>query len=371
MASKELRIIEEGGLVRFLIFLFGLALIVSSCNTNAPMEKTTPSASEPPKKETSTTPSWMILRSNEKEWRLNLREIGFDGVDSTTIDRVKFNQWLDGIEKELYRPPRSASFKGRQLQPHQDGQKVNREEIDSWLDEIHSYLDRPIEVPLVSITPPLTTSDLEKITEKRLGTYTTRFNPAHTNRTQNIRRSLEAIDYHVVDVGEVFSFNKVVGPRTIERGYLPAPVIVQGEYTEGVGGGICQTSSTLYNATDQAGLRIIERVSHSREVTYVPPGRDATVSWGGPDFRFQNQLNGPILLAGKMENGKITIDVYSSNNTDHQPRNVPQPPTQLPEEKRVPADKPLPLDEQDREENQPIQQEQEDMQREDQQFIEG
>ncbi len=354
--------------MRYLIFLLSVVFIVSGCTFNAPVEKSAPASPEPPQKEASTTPSWVILRSDEKEWRINLRDIGFNGVDSTTIDRMKFYQWLDGIEKELYRPPRAASFKGRRLQPHQDGQRVDREEIDTWFDEIHTYLDRPIDVPLVALKPSLTTSDLEKITEKKLGTYTTRFNPAHTNRTQNIKQSVAAIDYHVVGVGEVFSFNKVVGPRTTERGYLPAPVIVQGEYTEGIGGGICQTSSTLYNATSQAGLRIIERVSHSREVTYVPPGRDATVSWGGPDFRFQNQLNGPILLVGNMENGKITIDVYSSNKTDYQPRSVPKPPTQLPEEKRVPADKPLPLDEQDREENQPIQQE--DEQREDQQLIE-
>jgi len=77
--------------------------------------------------------------------------------------------------------------------------------------------------------------------------------------------------------GKFFSFNQVVGERTLERGYEPAPEIVKGEYTEGIGGGICQTSSTLFNAVDAAGLRVIERVSHSHVVTYVPIGRDATV----------------------------------------------------------------------------------------------
>ena len=77
---------------------------------------------------------------------------------------------------------------------------------------------------------------------------------------------------------------------------MPAKIIVRGEFSEGIGGGICQISSTLYNAVDRAGLKIVERYSHSRSVPYVPPGRDATVNWGGPDFSFKNNYNQPILI---------------------------------------------------------------------------
>lgn len=180
------------------------------------------------------------------------------------------------------------------------------------------------------------TEKLQRVHEKRLSTYTTHYDPALTNRTRNIELSVEAIDHYVVLPGEVFSFNRVVGPRTSERGYLPAAVIVQGEYTEGIGGGICQTSSTLFNSVDAAGLRIIQRVSHSKQVTYVPAGWDATVSWGGPDFQFQNQLNEPILLTAKAQTGKLTVEVYASSDVDFTRRPVPDPPEKQPDTEKVP-----------------------------------
>ena len=178
-------------------------------------------------------PTWFILRAGKKEWKLNLKSIGYDGIDPTTLNRKNFYDWLAVVEKELFRPPQSATFEQRRLRPHRNGQKVNRQAIDDWLDDIHVYTNRPLEVPLLVLKPSLMTRDLESIQEKKLGTYSTRFNPAHANRTKNIRLSLQAIDYHVVDVGEVFSFNKVVGQRTTGRGYLPAPIIVRGEYTGG------------------------------------------------------------------------------------------------------------------------------------------
>ncbi|WP_235715677.1 VanW family protein [Alkalihalobacillus hemicellulosilyticus] len=119
---------------------------------------------------------------------------------------------------------------------------------------------------------------------------------------------------YVVFPGETFSFNHVVGKRTIERGYLPAPIIIRGELSEGVGGGICQVSSTLYNAVDYAHMKIIERYSHSKRVPYVPPGRDATVSWYGPDFTFQNNYNQPILIRSFIYGGQLTISLFSSDD---------------------------------------------------------
>jgi len=184
----------------------------------------------------------------------------------------------------------------------------------------------------------LETLDLLQTRGQLLSSYTTYFDPTNTHRAHNIQLSSNAINGHVVNVGEVFSFNQVVGERTLERGYKPAPEIVKGEYTEGIGGGICQTSSTLFNAVDAAGLRVIERVSHSHVVTYVPIGRDATVSWREPDFKFQNQLNAPIKISSKTQDGKITVAIYALFNE------VPAPPTTPPETIRVEPNKPMSLD---------------------------
>jgi vancomycin resistance protein YoaR len=287
-----------------------------------------------------TRPIPFILRADGKEWILDLRRMGYDGVDPTTLDRDAFDRWLRPIERELYRPPRSAHFRNRVLQPHQTGRKVDRQAIEEWLDVIHAYIGRPMEVPFIPLKPSITTSDLKGIRQKLLGTYTTRFNPGNINRTHNILLSTKAIDHVVVGSGEVFSFNKTVGPRTRQRGYRPAPVIVRGEYSEGIGGGICQTSSTLFNSVDQAGLRIIQRVSHSKEVTYVPPGRDATVSWGGPDFQFQNQLDRPSLLVASARGGWLTVSVYSSADIQHRKRSVPAPPEEEPDTQRTRPDEP-------------------------------
>jgi hypothetical protein len=113
---------------------------------------------------------------------------------------------------------------------------------------------------------------------------------------------------------------------------LLASVIVRGELSEGDGGGICQLSSTLYNSVDRAGLKIVQRYSHSRNVPYVPPGRDATVSWDGPDFTFQNQYNQPILIRSNARGGTIIVTLYSSHVIEHKPREVPGAVRLLPEE---------------------------------------
>jgi hypothetical protein len=107
---------------------------------------------------------------------------------------------------------------------------------------------------------------------------------------------------------------------------------VRGELSEGIGGGICQVSTTLFNSVDRAGLKIIQRYSHSRNVPYVPPGRDATVSWEGPDFTFTNQYNQPILIRASAGGGTVVISLYSSHIIEYKPRVVPSIIKLLPKE---------------------------------------
>lgn len=140
--------------------------------------------------------------------------------------------------------------------------------------------------------------------------YSTRFNPANKNRSENIRVAAEALNNLLITPGEVFSFNAVVGPRSEDRGYKEAVVIEGGEMVAGVGGGVCQVSSTLYNAVLRAGLPIRERKHHSRMVGYVPAGLDATVAYGVIDLKFHNPSSGYLLLKTEVRPGYITVKIF-------------------------------------------------------------
>ncbi len=182
------------------------------------------------------------------------------------------------------------------------------------------------------VYPKVDSELLATVQEKMIGQYTTYFNSNNKNRSHNISLAAKAINNQFVFPGETFSFNQIVGIRSASRGYLRAKIIVRGEISEGIGGGICQISSTLFNAADRAGLKIVQRYSHSRNVTYVPPGRDATVSWYGPDFVFQNMYNQPVLIRAIVSGGQTTILIYSSESINVKSRDVPSASKRLPAE---------------------------------------
>lgn len=192
-----------------------------------------------------------------------------------------------------------------------------------------------LEVPQQPIYPKVDSELLAQIKEKAIGNYATYYNSHNKNRSHNISLAAQAINNTVIFPGETFSFNAVVGQRTAEKGYMRAPVIVRGEMSEDIGGGICQISSTLFNAADRAGLHIVQRYSHSRNVHYVPHGRDATVSWHGPDLAFQNKYSMPILIRAFAGQGQVYVAIYSNEMIHYKPREVPHASKQLPEEVRA------------------------------------
>lgn len=129
-----------------------------------------------------------------------------------------------------------------------------------------------------------------------IGRAVTWLNAAEINRTTNVRLSARAIDWHVMSDGDIFSFNEVVGKRTTEKGYKYATIFDGNKKIPGLGGGICQTSSTMYMAAKNAGLEIIERKPHSMPVSYVKRCDEATVSYGQIDFKFKNTAGDPIQI---------------------------------------------------------------------------
>jgi hypothetical protein len=131
--------------------------------------------------------------------------------------------------------------------------------------------------------------------------YYTRLPNNLWGRTTNITLSCAHIDGKWLNPGEVFSFNQTVGERTASAGYQEAGVFSGNKVVEGIGGGICQTATTLYNLALESSLQIVERHTHSLPVTYIAPGRDATVYWGQLDLKFRNTLGFPVKILCRVE----------------------------------------------------------------------
>ncbi|WML39220.1 VanW family protein [Neobacillus sp. OS1-2] len=169
-----------------------------------------------------------------------------------------------------------------------------------------------VEIPLYVTTSGYKPEEAAQLGEVVIATFTTYFKSGVAGRNKNISLSAEAINNIIVGVGDSFSFNTTVGPSDQEHGYQPAQEIVDGKLVDGIGGGICQTSSTLFNAIDKLAVNYIERNHHSLPVGYVPTGRDATVSYGGKDFRFKNTTGVPLLLKAIVNKGSITVEVRTA-----------------------------------------------------------
>lgn len=169
-----------------------------------------------------------------------------------------------------------------------------------------------VELPLYVTASGYQLNDAAQLGEAVVGKYTTYFNASVAGRTKNIELSAEAIDNIILGAGDVFSFNTTVGPSDAAHGYQPAEEIVNKKLVMGIGGGICQTSSTLYNAVDVLGVGYVEKHHHSLSVGYVPEGRDATVSYGGKDFRFENTTGVPLLLKAIVGKGSLTVEIRTS-----------------------------------------------------------
>ena len=173
-----------------------------------------------------------------------------------------------------------------------------------------------IRLPADVTYPSMTAAELEAVLFRDvLGTVTTKVGGTSVRRG-NVRLAGEAVNGTVLNDGDIFDYNAVVGKRTTARGFGAAPAYVNGETVETIGGGICQVSSTIYYATLLANLEIVERYAHRYAPSYITWGMDATVSWGGPEFRFRNDTGYPIRLDVKYENNRITVDVVGTKTDD-------------------------------------------------------
>jgi vancomycin resistance protein YoaR len=171
-------------------------------------------------------------------------------------------------------------------------------------------------ITLKQAQPKVTLADLDGIDEE-----IARFRTSHAgsgNRAENIMLACSKINGTVLRPGDLFSYNRVVGPREREHGYKIAPVISEGRLIPGMAGGVCQTSSTLYNAVLLADLKIVRRSHHTFPVHYLPAGRDATVAYGSIDFQFQNSLDGPIAIMADGSRGEVVMRIFGRKSPGKQ-----------------------------------------------------
>lgn len=172
---------------------------------------------------------------------------------------------------------------------------------------------RTAQLTLVPVDAPFSTAEAENLgIKQQVAAYTTEMGTSSANRIHNVHLMADFIDGTIIRPGEVFSFNRVVGPRTAERGFLVGQALYGTVAVASIGGGVCQTATTLFNNAFNLGLQILYRTNHSTYIDHYPVGRDATVSWGGPDFAFRNDLDNSLLVKASYTDRTLTFTVYGT-----------------------------------------------------------
>ncbi|SHH60257.1 Vancomycin resistance protein YoaR, contains peptidoglycan-binding and VanW domains [Caloranaerobacter azorensis DSM 13643] len=228
----------------------------------------------------------------------------YDDVNlRSIIDRVSKD--IDVESKDAYIVYSKSGFK---LFSEVYGKRVNKEELESRI--IKAILaGGSVEIP-VEIEEPKITEDMLKHIKDRLGSFTTNFAGSSLGRKYNIKLASSSINGKVILPGEIFSFNETTGPRDANAGYKEAKIILDGDLTSGVGGGVCQVSTTLYNAVLLSDLKIEERHPHSIPATYVKKGLDATVAYDYLDFKFSNNTDYPVYIHSEIKDNRLTITIF-------------------------------------------------------------
>ena len=216
---------------------------------------------------------------------------------------------IEKIHSEVYKEAKDAYYTKEPftVYPEVEGIDFDVEAAKKILaEEKEEYV-----IPLIITKPKVTLNDIgSEAFPDKLATFTTRYDASDKDRTANLIIACRKINGKVVLADETFSYNKALGARTAQAGYKNAKVYENGEVVDGIGGGICQISSTLYNSVLMSNLKIVERRNHQFVTSYVPAGRDATVVYGMTDFKFKNTRKYPIRIMASAQNGIATVSIY-------------------------------------------------------------
>lgn len=249
------------------------------------------------------------LKNNPKE--IDLKSSYDEVMLSDKLGKISKDINIDKINAKLY-----ISDNGNiSYTPSTTGKELDiahlKESIYNSIEE-KNYNDINIKVDIKE--PNIDTKDVKSI-NSLLAEYSTKFStgPGYEGRNENIKIASDKTSDILLMPGEEFSYNNLTGTRNKANGYKDAGVIVNGKIEQGTGGGVCQVSSTIYNSVLYSGLELTSIRNHSLKSTYVPVGRDATVTDGGIDFRFKNPYNHPIYIKNTVSNGVVTSKIYGNS----------------------------------------------------------
>ena len=262
------------------------------------------------------------------------RHLDIDAVYNQVLDAYSFNMFrvdasqaapqenpealdLQAIWEELYKEPVSATMDMETFEvlPETYGYGFDMALAAKMLAE--AVPGTVVKVPMEYVEPKDTTASLQAVLFRDVLGYVETPHTNSENRNNNLRLACASINGLVLMPGDVFSYNDALGKRTTEAGYKAAGAYVDGQTVMELGGGICQVSSTLYYAALLSDLEIVTRSAHSFVSSYIPYGMDATVSWGGPEFRFSNNTNYPIRIEAEVSDGYVKVSILGTDEKDY------------------------------------------------------
>lgn len=237
------------------------------------------------------------------------------------IDPAKVTPSLEtSLGTQVGRPAKNAEFKTSSgsviIVPSQDGIGPDVETLCGELTVALAQEEgsRTVELRTTRTVPTLTTEQARAMgISDRMSRFTTTYSSGNRPRVNNIHLLGDSLDGTLIAPGKTFSFNDTIGERTAEKGYQEAGAIVNGKLVPQLGGGICQVGTTLFNTVFDSGLPVVERHNHSQYISHYPKGRDATVSWGGPNLRFKNDTQHWVLISVSYSSTSITIALYGTD----------------------------------------------------------
>jgi vancomycin resistance protein YoaR len=240
-----------------------------------------------------------------------------DGRRKLEIGGPAADRYFGQLSRAVDRKPKAAQFaiEGERVRvaPSSSGRKLDLAATrKALLGAALSTEDRNAELVVASVEPALTTEKAKamKVTHV-LASYTTPYSGSY-DRIRNLQLAAGHIDGTAIARDETFSFNTVVGPRTVKRGFRKAPAIMDGEYEDQVGGGVSQVATTIFNAAWEAGVKITQRTPHSLYIDRYPLGRDATVNYPDVDLRFVNDTKGWMVVRGEATDAGITVSLLGT-----------------------------------------------------------